>query len=315
MSDRDALAGAVSSLNARENGVTKATTVGCLDTPYGHEPFDLIAANLPAKVGESVLRMLVHQATAAAPRGHLALVIIRARQDLVEDALHGRARILHRRELRAHTVLVAETDIAETANPQPISEEIGPYLRGETEQRYGGQAVRLQTVWGLPDFNSVPYALRAAEPLVCGEKLGPRVLIWNPGQGLTACRMGDASEQPTEITVASRDLLQVAIARHNLRQTGIAAAGVHTPSIAGIRTNGRRFSGVIATHTNTDGPWWRWLPEAADALLEPGGRLLLSAESTPVERALRSVKRMTKVQDRRRRGYRAVLLEQFPSAP
>ncbi len=320
MSDRDALAAAVSAANAQENGAAGATAVGCLGVPGGRAPFDLVAANLPAKVGEPVLAMLVRSAAAAAPRGHLALVVIRARQGLVEHALCGRARILHRRELRSHTVLVAkagptEIGTTEIGGPPPVDGRLGAYLRGETELRYGGQGVRLQAAWGLPDFDSVPYALRAAEPLVRADTLGPRVLIWNPGQGLAACRLAlpavTAGEAPA-ITAGSRDLLQVAVTRHNLRRAGITVAGVHAPSIAAARTISR-FSGVVAAHADTDGPWWRWIAEAADRLLEPAGRLLLTAGSTPVERALRGLTGFAKLADRRRRGFRAVLMERRPS--
>lgn len=327
MSDRDALAAAVSAANAQENGAAGAVAVGCLGVPGAGAldagaPFDLIAANLPAKVGEPVLNMLVRSAAAAAPRGHLALVVIRARQGLVERALCGRARILHRRELRAHTVLVARADPGRTGaepasgpqppgGPQPASDRIGAYLRGEAVLQYGGQGVRLQTAWGLPDFDSVPYALRAAEPLMSADTLGPRVLIWNPGQGLAACRLAQPAfpaAEPPAITAGGRDLLQLAVTRHNLRRAGVAAAVAHASSIAAAGTIGR-FSGVAAVHADTDGPWWRWIAEAADRLLEPDGRLLLAARSTPVERALRGLTGFAKLADRRRRGFRAALLE------
>lgn len=336
LSDRDALAVAVSALNARENDGSRAAAIGCLGVPAARGPFDLIAANLPAKVGEPVLRLLVRQAAAAAPEGHLALVVIRPRQDVVERALQGRARILHRRELRAHTVLVAETAMAAPGDPPPGQDGLAAYLRGDAEFRYGGQAVRLQTAWGLPDFDAVPYSLRAAEPLVCASALGPRVLIWNPGQGLTACGLAATGGARPAITVGSRDLLQIETAGRNLRHHGVAAAGLHAPSIADATGPGprcsARYSAVVATHGETDGPWWRWIPEAVDALLEPEGRLLLIGSSTPVDRALRSLREqrspgerhasrgqhsssgcaatgMVKRQDRRRRGYRAVLLQ------
>ena len=183
--------------------------------------------------------------------------------------------------------------------------------------------MRLQTAWGLPDFDTVPHALRAAEPLVRADELGPRVLVWNPGQGLAACRLGlDADRlarpaatagQAPALTAGSRDLLQVAITRHNLRRIGITADGVHAPSVADARTIGRRFSGIVAAHADTDGPWWRWIAEAVDGLLEPAGRLLLTAGSTPVERALRGLTGFAKLADRRRRGCRAVMLERRPS--
>ncbi|MCY4373167.1 MAG: methyltransferase [Spirochaetaceae bacterium] len=320
LSDRDALAVTVSALNARENDGTRAAAIACLGVPAARGPFDLIAANLPAKVGEPVLRLLVRQAAAATPGGHLALVVIRPRQDLVERALQGRARILHRRELRAHTVLVAETTMAAAMDPPHAEDGFSAYLRGDAEFRYGGHAVRLQTAWGLPDFDAVPYSLRAAEPLVCGDDLGPRVLIWNPGQGLTARALAAAGRGSPAITVGSRDLLQIETARHNLRRNGVAADGLHVPSIAGATGTGARYSAVVATHAEIDGPWWRWMPEAVDALLAPDGRLLLIGSSTPVDRALRSLSerhsssegaamKMAKRQDRRRRGYRAVLLQ------
>lgn len=329
MSDRDALAAAVSAANAQENGAA-AAAVGCLGVPAGQAPFDLIAANLPAKVGEPVLAMLVRTAAAAAPRGHLALVVIRARQGLVEQALGGRARIAHRRELRAHTVFIAQAvpgaDGADrTGGAAPVDDELSAYLRTDAALRYGGQVVRLRTAWGLPDFDSVPYALRAAEPLLNAAALGRRVLVWNPGQGLAACRLAlppAAGEAPPaagcrrlpSITAGSRDLLQVRVTQRNLRRAGVVAAGVHAPSIAAARTAGR-FSGVMATHADADGPWWRWIAEAADRLLEPDGRLLLTAGSTPVERAVRSLAGFAKLADRRRRGFRAVLLARRSGRP
>lgn len=330
MSDRDALACAVSAANAKENGAAGAAAVGCLGVPAGHAPFDLIAANLPAKVGEPVLDLLVRTAAAAAPCGHLALVVIRARQGRVERALCGRACIVHRRELRAHTVLIAKAvpgaakaAPGPTGGVLPAGGAIGAYLRSETALRYGGQVVPLRTAWGLPDFDSVPYALRAAEPLLRADTLGGRVLIWNPGQGLAACRLGlpaTTGEAPPatgrqrrpSITAGSRDLLQVQVTRHNLRRAGMTAAGVHAPSIAEARKTGR-FSGVVAAHADADGPWWRWIAEAADRLLEPDGRLLLTAGSTPVERAVRGLPGFAKLADRRRRGFRAVLLARRPS--
>ena len=328
MSDRDALAAAVSAANAQENGAAGAAAVGGLGVPAGQSPFDLIAANLPAKVGEPVLAMLARTAAAAvAPRGHLALVVIRARQGLVEQALGGRARVAHRRELRAHTILIARAVLGgngadRTGGAAPADGELGAYLRSDATLRYGGQVVRLRTAWGLPDFDSVPYALRAAEPLLNADALGRRVLIWNPGQGLAACRLAlppAAGEAPPaagrqglpSITAGSRDLLQVRVTQRNLRRAGLAAAGVHAPSIAAARTAGR-FSGVVAAHADADGPWWRWIAEAADRLLEPDGRLLLTAGSTPVERAVRSLAGFAKLADRRRRGFRAVLLARRP---
>ena len=308
MSDRDALAVSVSDLNAADNGAAGAEAIGCLGVPHTQGPYDLIAANLPAKVGEPVLRMLVRAAAAAATGGHLALVVIRARQTLVADELSGRARIVGRHELRAHTVFLAEAAAA-----PPVDDGAAAYRRGDAALRYAGRDVRLQTAWGLPDFDSVPHLLRAAEPLIHSAALGPRVLIWNPGQGLAACSLAAAGELRS-ITVGSRDLLQVATTQHNLRRGGFDAGGVHAPLLCGPagpagRYSGLRYTGVIATHTEADGPWWRWLPDAATELLEPTGRLLAASASTPMERALRSLSGMAKLQDRRRRGHRAVLLE------
>lgn len=303
MSDRDALAVAVSSINAGENGAARAEAIGCLGVPHEQERYDLIAANLPAKIGEPVLRMLVRTAAAAATGGYLALVVIRARQSIVADALHDAARIVDLRELRAHTVFLAEPSAA-----PPVDDSAAMYWRRDAALRYAGRDVRLQTAWGLPDFDSVSHLHHTAEPLIRNVAFGPRVLIWNPGQGLSACAIAAAGELPA-ITIGSRDLLQLVTTRHNLRQAGIESVSLHTPLLWGSAVPYGRYNGVIATHTEADGPWWRWLPEAARDLLAPAGRLLLASTSTPMERALRSLSGMTKLQDRRRHGCRAVMLE------
>lgn len=308
MSDRDALAVAVSASNASYNSASGVNAVGCLGVPQAEGPYDLIAANLPAKVGEPVLRMLVQAAAAAAPHGHLALVVIRSRQELVAEALCDRAHILHRLELRAHTVFIAKA-----VSPPPVDDGVACYLRSVADLRYGVRDVRLDTSWGLPDFDAVPHLLHAAEPFVQIETLGPRVLIWNPRQGLTACALATSTGELEEVTVGSRDLLQIVTTQHNLRNTGVHATYGHAPLLAGARHIGccssPGYSGVVVVYTEDEGPWWRWLPEAVTRLLAPGGRLLIAAGSTPVERALRELSGMTKLKDRRRHSYRAVLLE------
>ncbi len=306
MSDRDALSVAVSRINALENNAAEIKVIGCLGIPQQQSPYDLIASNLPAKAGEPVLRILVQAAVTAVNHGHIAIVVIRPHLELVAIDLSKRAHILHRLELRAHTVFIAEA----LALP-PINDSISHYQRTIAELHYGSINIRLKTSWGLPDFDSVPHLLHVAEPFFQDDVLGHRVLIWNPGQGLTACALAKNTIELKDLTVGSRDLLQIVTTQRNLKNIAWNSCGLHEPILPAVQfTAGNLgYTGVVAVHTEQDGPWWRWLPETITTLLAPTGRLLLVSGSTPIERSLRTLRGVTKLKDRRRHGCRAVLLE------
>ena len=193
----------------------------------------------------------------------------------------------------------------------PLKDGIDHYQRTIAELRYGHSDIRLETSWGLPDFDSVPHLLRVAEPFFQHDVLGPRILIWNPGQGLTTCALAKNTKELKDLTVGSRDLLQIATTRHNLKKLAWNSFWLHEPLLSApqLAADDLGYTGVVAVHTDQDGPWWRWLPETITTLLMPAGRLLLVSGSTPVERALRTLHSMTKLKDRRRHGCRAVLLE------
>jgi hypothetical protein len=111
------------------------------------------------------------------------------------------------------------------------------------------------------------------------------------------------------MTIGSRDLLSLAISAHNLAENGFDAAKIttiHQPTILDVAGP---FD-FIAVFPDFDSgvPWPELLPAQLDALLAPGAQILLSAKSGIMQRLLPQLKQFTPVKDKKRRGFRAVLM-------
>lgn len=220
MADRDLLAVEFAASNARRNGVEPERCLASLgfDALEPDDRFDLIASNVPAKVGPDAIRSLVLDgARHLTPEGVMAVVVIDRIAEEVERLVEEHAEVLIRRDSRGYLFLAYR--------PAPGAGVAGPaFDRGVYDRRtgdfeIGGRSFGAATVWGLPEFDTPGWSTALA-----GEQLlrarGDRIVVVNPGQGLLPALL--ASTRPrASIDVRGRDLLALRTSARNA--AGLAA--------------------------------------------------------------------------------------------
>lgn len=311
LQDRDALAVAFAAHNARLNKLRRVTVQGGLafqGTEGRH--FDLILSNLPGKAGEPALQaMLAQMAAHLTENGAAAVVVVRPLADRVAAALaQQQSRVTYQEEGAGYVVFHFR------GGDGVADATLTPYLRGQVDFAVGGQQMTLQTAYNLPEFDNLGYDTALAVTAVRQEQVSGRVLIWNPGQGhLPVYLRLLAGQAVTHYTLASRDALSLQICALNLTAQGVADAQItslHSPDFTQVAGE---FDWVcVFPDTDAGVPWQaRLLPHGA-SLLASQGRLLVTAKSTHVFRMLESGHSLAKQADRKKQGYRTLLLRRRP---
>ncbi len=307
--DRDALALAFTQQNARLNKLAEVFVPGGLALQgLGDGRFDLIVSNLPGKAGGPVLAdMLARMPRHLTETGRAAVVVVRPLADQIETALQKQgSEMLLKEAGKGYTVFHfrgGETAVSDDA--------LTPYLRAQSHFQAPRAAYTLQTVYNVPEFDQLGFYTAAAYELLKGEKVNGRVLVWNPGQGhvpvYVARRWGTAVQA---ITLGSRDLLSLTISAHNLVENGRAPAKITTTHLPSILDLDGQFDFIAAFPDVDPGVAWSdLLPGQLAALLAPNGRVLLSAKSSLMQRLLPAMRQFTLQKDKKRRGFRAALLQ------
>ena len=321
MQDRDALAVAFSRLNAERNGAAGVNVVGGLAF-QGLETsrFDLIVANIPAKAGEPVLRDLF---TTMLCRGSLsAVVVVRPLTSYTERTLlELGAEIQFREDAAGHTVFHFRP--VETTSPCQQPEDLPPaYFRTSAHFQCGSAAYSLDTVWGLGDFDTVPYQTRVVERSLKGRPPQRRLCIWNPRQGHTTSLLAalhEASSAPSRlhIDLAGRDILALQTSRHNLlgRQHVELGQILHCPSpvVADEQLRPEIYTPspdllIVELEHLAGVPSPREVLQAARMLLDTGGALLITGKSAQLAHFERSPEGFRPETSKKYKGYKSVLL-------
>ena len=319
--DRDALALSFAESNCGLNGSESASEfVGGLGfQELRGRKFDLIVSNIPAKAGGPVLERILHDTTThLSPEGLAAIVVVMPIADAIGDMLAGLGvEILHTEETREHRVYHFSSSGLESALADG-PDEVAPYIRHRGGFQHRGTDYELETVYNLPDFDTLGRIPALAMDLI-NKRLSSDfssggsgdVVVWNPGQGhvpvyLTAW---DGGLSPERVTVASRDALQLEITARNMPK-GIRTH--HIPSIELLVELISPASVSLMVLLPSPVPGVEWQRAAADIvqkLIEPDGMLLVSASSTKIHRLLDALGGMVLHGNRKMHGNRAVLLE------
>ncbi len=213
----------------------------------------LVLSNVPAKLGEPVLRLLLPE-LAAAPESYVAAVIIAPLRHLFDEAeARGKIEILHRSGSGDHSVYHYRRQVPPAESGPRRVFQLPPalelYKRGEScfalerrgrsvhlrkyphqaagqpplspAERQTGTTVQLSwpfhSAYGLPDFEQPGHALELQVRLLSRRNWGGRVLIWEPGHGHLACFLAQKpGSHIRHIDLAGRDRLALLFARHNL---------------------------------------------------------------------------------------------------
>ena len=323
--DRDALALAVTSHNAAENGVA-CTTRGGVDTVAldgSREPavHQLVVANLPAKAGAPVLaRLLAAAAEATAPGGRVAVVVVDPLAEEVRRGLGAVAELIHEHHGKRHTVFHGRPHAPART---PATTVLTAYRRHHGEVAVAGLNYPLVTVYGLPDFDTPSHLVQLTATLLRRNALPPpaaarSVLAWNPGQGhlpvwLARAWAGARPEAPAgglRITLASRDALQLLATRANLAANGVEGAALtlrHEITLDTTATPPHDLA-LLFPDDDLNASARRTLMARLVPLVNPGGSVVLYGPAPAIAPLLARRRPFTPVRESRRRALRAALL-------
>lgn len=212
--DRDALALAFTKQNTKENSIENVQVYGSLGYDNVKEKFDLIVSNIPAKVGEPVLRHLLLDAQRyVTENGLAAIVVVKELEEFVENSLtQENITILKKEQRKGHTVFQYRFKLLNNHTGNAF--ENGVYDRDFVEMPFVNST--LKTVYGLPEFDTPSFAtdLLAGMILDYG-KNASRALFINPGQGFLPV-IATNTISFKHLSLFSRDLLQLKNSKRNL---------------------------------------------------------------------------------------------------
>jgi len=218
--DRDALAVAFAARNAEKNKISNCSFSGGLgyeQLPAG-EKYDAILSNLPAKAGEPVHEsMLLDAGQFLNPGGQVAMVVVTPLEERIDKIL-ARDEIFVKTKIRTtdHIVYVYEF----RGSIPPVA---WPYVRERLSQRWNDFSYDMETVFGLPEFDSLSWQTESILDTVVKKrnKLNfGKIMVCNPGQGHIPVLLSKIAGQVDEMTLVSRDMLSVRQSAANVETNG-----------------------------------------------------------------------------------------------
>ena len=253
MFDRDALALAVSVANANANslavhlhGALGSRSVVATAAIGPSSGYDLVLCNLPAKAGAPVRGAIIHDcASMLAPGGLFALVVVAPLHGETEATLAAMRGELWQRREPGHAIFHHRADVGDDrGRDRDAAEQREPfaaYVRADGTRTLAGASVPVRSMFGLPDFDTSSYLTQLLASLLAARPAAEwanwrRMWLWNPGQGELASWLVDRRRQQApntapQVSVASRDALQIHATETNLRARGdLLKVTVHAPS-------------------------------------------------------------------------------------
>lgn len=317
MTDRDALAVRYARENALRNGIEGALAYPSLGfDDVRDRDFDLVAANIPAKAGEGVIASWLRDVPLFLRAGGLVgIVVVSPLEPLVSGVVEGLpgAEVVLRGSRAGHTVFLYTAGQAGETKPEPAgSFGRGDYDRAQVPFSHGRIEYRMNTVFGLPEFDSLSYRTQLLTNVIQGldRQAGDRVLVLNPGQGHVPVILSKTLA-PASIDMVDRDLLALRCSARNLVLNGFDASRISIGHRVGLGEGDSRWDLVLADFRGEEGPdvMAMHLRQAA-ARLVPGGKLVVAADSGSITRLSGVCKkeRLGSIIKRKRRRGSSVLV-------
>jgi 16S rRNA G1207 methylase RsmC len=312
--DRDALAVLFSEENARLNRLEGAVFAGALGTGSGRATkWDLVVGNLPAKAGEPVLRHLVRSFRESCC-GMVGVVIVKPLADLVCHAAAAcSAEIVEKKNGPQHAVFLyrgkkTERGALESGSWESTEVDLAPYIRNRGTYSCLDKSYHLSSVFHLSEFDTIGYWTRLAADLVVGMAPAGKAVIWSPGQGHLPVILRQQMNLDS-LVLGGRDLLALEISRSNLIANGMQSRQirlVHTAFPEGVPDTADLW--VVVLQPELEACLCDILLTVLGRRLAEGGQLLIVGGSSGVYRVLRDRGAFRVAVDRKKRGYRGVVL-------
>jgi 16S rRNA (guanine1207-N2)-methyltransferase len=290
--DRDALAVSYAWQNAVLNTLDVPDIYGSLAyDDVRRRDFDLIVSNIPGKVGKPVSDYLLREGgNYLSPGGTMAVVVVNALEESVEQILDSNtdSEILFRIRRSGHAVFHYCFGNDKLKGPPTHGLEGGIYRRNELTFTTGNFSYRMETAYGLPEFDTLNYKTELLLEALNNTSLPPdigRIAVYNPGLGHTAVVLWGVY-RPREILLIDRDLLALRYSRKNLVLNGCPPeriainhrVGTAFDSGAGIDL----FIGALREEQGREPNYL--LVKSAAAGLSPRGTIIIAAGSTAITR-------------------------------
>lgn len=287
--DRDALALRYARLNCEQN---QAQENCYFYASLGYDlvkarDFDLIVSNIPAKVGEKVLRhFLLDAQFHLAKNGVVAVVIVDAIADTVDEILthNENVQVLVKKSWPGHRVyhysFGEKKEITSTS-----AFEGNSYERSAVSFMLNDKEVHIKTTYHLREFDELGYDTR--QLLTNIRKLSDSqhtVTIVNPGQGYIPVAVAKWL-QPQLLLMIDRDLQALQISQENLILNGYPAEEINLYHQALWEQIGQKSSAVIGVVPEKQNARVNdvFLTQLANGLKE-NGEALFSSTSTTITR-------------------------------
>ncbi len=312
LQDRDCLAVEFSKNNAELNKIEDINLSTDLAL-YGVEDkkFDLVLSNIPAKAGEKVLiNFLSRSGSFLTENGKCCVVIVDSLAKFAETTLkNAGCEILHKEYNKQYTVLHYK------GFSEEYREDFTSYIRNTETFEFDDYEYDMDTVYNVSDFDSLSFQSTLGMAMLSSYKLKGKALFVNPGQGHIPVFLSiKHGNDLGRISVAGRDVLKNRISVHNLlkNRTKIDTEYFNIPYIDSLLESQDEesldFLGVdIEPVTGCD--WFSMIKETAIKILKPGGLLFITGKSSPMHLLLKFTKGFKTIEDKKYRGFRAVVLE------
>jgi 16S rRNA (guanine1207-N2)-methyltransferase len=310
--DRDALAVEYTEWNAALNGVAGRVEarggIGYADLPTD-ERVDLVASNIPAKIGPAALdHFLFGAGHRLAAGGRVAVVVIDRLRAQVEQSLDRTgAEVLERHDNRGYAVFAFRP-------PADAPSGDDPYGRGAPRSFHvGGAEWQVRPAYTLPEFDTLAYGTTEAMKLVGG--VAEDYVVAGVGHGHLAGYLL-ATTPSARVELVDRDLLALRAATDTVRRTfGPERLDTVRTRHAARPAGGRRVDGdCVVLRLDEREP----VAVSAEAILRLVGEaperstLVLHGRAADISRSLEIVRRrgsqVTVTKESRSRGHGAVLL-------
>ncbi len=312
LQDRDTLAVYFSKENAALNKIdeinfsTDLALNGVTD-----KKFDLLLSNIPAKAGEKVLiNFLSRSGSFLTENGRCCVVIVATLADFAESTLkNAGCEILYKEFNKQYTVFHYRG-----FSPKYL-DDFNIYIRNSQKFEFDDYSYSMDTVYNVGDFDSLSFETTLGMALLSTYKLKGKALFINPGQGHIPVYLSiKKGNDLGKFYIVGRDSLQNRITVHNLEKNRdkIDSIAENIPFIDSLLENHKAtsldFIGIqIEPIPGAD--WYTMIFNSARNLLKSGGKLFLIGKSSPMHVLLKETKGFSPVEDKKFRGYRAVLFE------
>ncbi len=292
--DRDALAVAFSEHNAiltHGSGTGGASFVCDVALPYKETGYGLVLWNVPGKAGRDVIAGLLDAVIdILAVGGVLAAVIVHPLADLFTDQFdRADASIAHVERGKDHTVVHIRRERGKVIERHPFEE--GTFDRAAQRFEVGGLSWTLTPVVGLPEYDSLDHATDLAVRAMQGLERASidRWLIIEPGVGHLAVAASLLWPEATG-EVRSRDALEVLATRRAMGSNSHVGCSVAW-GIDVVDVEAPVDLAVVALAEQAPAEEIERVVYRLEALVEPGGAVVVHGRSTEVARLERVLRR------------------------